>query len=124
MPRFVLLYHETPPDFGRPAHYDLMLEDGGQLRTWELASVPEYNIPQVCRALAPHRLAYLDYEGPVSGNRGHVRRVDTGEVEWLEPREVVLAAVISGELLSGRLEFKRLQCDDESAEVWELVFRP
>lgn len=124
MPRFVLLYHETPADFGRPAHYDLMLEDGGQLRTWELAAVPEYNIPQVCRELAPHRLAYLDYEGPVSNDRGHVRRVDMGEVEWLESRKGALAAMISGRILSGRLDFNRLPSGDESAEVWELVFRP
>jgi hypothetical protein len=29
--------------------------------------------------IANHRLLYLDYEGPVSGNRGHVARWDWGE---------------------------------------------
>jgi len=26
----------------------------------------------------PHRSVYLDYQGPISGGRGHVRRVDQG----------------------------------------------
>ena len=31
-----------------------------------------------CRSLADHRLAYLDYEGPISGGRGTVARWDCG----------------------------------------------
>lgn len=30
--------------------------------------------------IAPHRRSYLDYQGPIGGGRGHVRRVDRGEV--------------------------------------------
>jgi hypothetical protein len=32
--------------------------------------------------LGDHRLAYLEYEGPLSGDRGRVRRYDAGEFEW------------------------------------------
>jgi hypothetical protein len=32
--------------------------------------------------LAPHRLKYLDYEGEVSGGRGFVKRIATGELQW------------------------------------------
>lgn len=33
--------------------------------------------------LDDHRSAYLEYEGPVSDNRGHVRRVERGSIlEW------------------------------------------
>jgi len=33
--------------------------------------------------LAPHRNQYLDYQGPVSGGRGQVRREALGELEWI-----------------------------------------
>ncbi len=36
--------------------------------------------------IADHRKAYLTYEGPVSGNRGKVRRIATGEAtRWADP---------------------------------------
>ena len=54
-------------------HWDLMLDTGETLRTWRL----EPALPGVIRAepLGNHRRAYLDYEGPVSGNRGSVQRL-------------------------------------------------
>lgn len=78
MPRYVILTHDHPFP-----HWDLMLEDGGVLRTWRLLAEPAAG--QVVRAeqLADHRLAYLDYEGPVSGGRGSVARWDHGTYEQL-----------------------------------------
>jgi len=35
--------------------------------------------PLLIERIANHRLLYLDYEGPVSGDRGHVTRWDWGE---------------------------------------------
>ena len=32
--------------------------------------------------LEPHRLKYLDYQGEVSGGRGFVKRIATGELQW------------------------------------------
>jgi hypothetical protein len=85
MPRFVVLHHETPPGYPRPSHYDLMLEQGQSLRTWALASLPELGQEEVvAEELAPHRLAYLDYEGEVSTGRGQVKRVAAGEYALLE----------------------------------------
>ncbi len=77
MPRFVILEHDHPE-----LHWDLMLETGGGLRTLRLARPPE--TPGLCidaHALPAHRLHYLDYEGPVSGGRGTVKRWDRGEYE-------------------------------------------
>ncbi len=74
MPRFVVLRHEAP----RGLHYDLMLEDGAVLATWALAGPPETLAEQPAERLADHRREYLDYEGPVSGDRGVVTRHDTG----------------------------------------------
>ena len=84
MPRFVLLRHDCPPDYERPSHWDLMLESDGVLRTWRLAALPQ-TPPDSMEAeeLADHRLAYLEYEGPVGGERGTVSRVDAGTFETL-----------------------------------------
>lgn len=77
MPRFVILEHDHPE-----LHWDLMLETGDVLRTWRLAEPPTA-IGQSIRAIpiADHRTMYLDYEGPVSGNRGTVNRWDAGRFE-------------------------------------------
>lgn len=71
--RFVLLEHDHPS-----LHWDLMLEETDGLRSWRLPS-PSIGIEAMeAEALPKHRAAYLEYEGPVSGNRGAVRRCDAG----------------------------------------------
>lgn len=75
MPRFVILEHDYPE-----LHWDLMLEAGEVLHTWRLAQAPENSAEAIpATALGDHRRLYLDYEGPVSGGRGTVRRWDAGE---------------------------------------------
>jgi hypothetical protein len=74
MPRFVILEHDHPE-----LHWDLMLEAGEALCTWRLARPPlEPGETIAASKLADHRLHYLDYEGPVSGGRGTVKRWDAG----------------------------------------------
>lgn len=98
--RFVLLRHECPGGVPKPSHWDLMLESGGVLLTWELHELPDFwraalgcdtvrsplgrvvGVPAI--RLADHRLDYLDYEGAVSNNRGTVRQIDRGELVWVE----------------------------------------
>lgn len=58
------------------------------------------------RALADHRLIYLDYEGEVSGQRGRVRRVDSGTyraIVWRPDRVVV---ELAGSQLVGEVELR------------------
>ncbi len=86
MPRFVVLRHETPPGHERPTHWDFMLEAGGVLRTWALAEAPCRGRAIAAEELAEHRLAYLEYEGDVSGGRGSVVRWDAGTYEVLDGR--------------------------------------
>ncbi len=71
MPRFAILKHDWPFP-----HYDLMLESGDSLRTWRLKALWEEHEPFLAEELQNHRLAYLDYEGPLSNERGSVKRVD------------------------------------------------
>ena len=80
MPRFVILTHDWPFP-----HFDLLIEAGGVLRAWRLLSEPKVGETVAAEPIGDHRLFYLDYEGPVSGNRGSVARWDTGECEWLPP---------------------------------------
>ncbi len=78
MPRFVLLEHDHPY-----LHWDFMLEVGDALWTWRLDRIPETAESIPAERLLDHRLHYLDYEGPVSGNRGSVKRIDRGDYERL-----------------------------------------
>jgi hypothetical protein len=72
VPRYVILEHDQPL-----LHWDLMLEAGDVLQTWRLAAPPAAQAIDAT-ILGDHRRMYLDYEGPVSGNRGNVRRWDAG----------------------------------------------
>lgn len=100
MARFVILRHDSP----RSLHWDFMLEHDGALRTWALESPPSVGTTIAAEALADHRLAYLDYEGPISGNRGVVARWDTGDYEvslWNDDRVCVN---LRGQKLQGAAE--------------------
>ncbi|HEV2971076.1 MAG TPA: DNA polymerase ligase N-terminal domain-containing protein [Pirellulales bacterium] len=70
-------------------HWDLMLESGAALRTWALAAEPASDILIAAEQLPDHRLAYLDYEGPISGDRGTVIRWDAGHFELLSETPLV-----------------------------------
>lgn len=88
-PRFVLLRHEMEADGGRGDHWDLMLEENGTLLTFELERLPNGPGTVIAKRLADHRMAYLDLEGHVSGNRGHVIRLDRGRYHFVEPTKRV-----------------------------------
>ena len=79
MPRFVILQHIMSSHSVRRSHYDLMLEDNGKLITWAIPDLPCAGLQTSATKLPDHRLAFLDYEGSVSGDRGEVRRVDWGD---------------------------------------------
>jgi hypothetical protein len=70
-------------------------------------------------AVFEHRLLYLEYEGPISGDRGRVARWEhgtfTGEV-WDEKRIVVH---LSGERLRGFLRLEHAEGD-----AWTGDFQP
>lgn len=84
MPRYVILHHVLPPKSDRPSHYDLMLEREGLLLTWAVEQLPRAGLQVAATRLPDHRLAYLDYEGPIHGDRGQVRRVAAGKCQFRE----------------------------------------
>lgn len=81
--RFVILHHRLSDG----EHWDLMIERGDVLVTWQLATDPTKSPlgePIPATHIQDHRKAYLEYEGPVSRNRGEVRRVEAGVCEVIE----------------------------------------
>jgi hypothetical protein len=132
MSRFVLLRHDCPPDYERPSHWDLMLESGDVLRTWSLAELPrawQADRSQSATSsdtidaeeLADHRLAYLDYEGPVGGERGAVRRVDASTFETETESADCWEVTLHGSVLRGRLTLRRSAAD---VHRWTLAVAP
>ncbi len=125
MPRYVILRHEFPAGQKFPVgqerslHWDLMLESGGVLRTWALADYPMSQPTTQAEQLADHRIAYLDYQGPVSGDRGSVTRWDVGE--YGIERETVdhLQIRLAGQRFSGGVTLERTE---PSGHFWRVSF--
>lgn len=69
-----------------------MLCREGVLWTWRLVRWPRLGQGLAAERLPDHRVDYLDYEGPVSQNRGNVRRLlgGTVEIDQTLPGKIVL----------------------------------
>jgi predicted ABC-type ATPase len=114
MPRFVILEHDHPH-----LHWDLMLEAGDVLCTWRLERPPR-GAPETIPAerISDHRLAYLDYEGPVSGGRGLVKRWDWGTYEILDSAQRITLR-LWGERTVGLAILQ-----ETAGNQWQLVLTP
>lgn len=138
MPRFVLLYHDCPPGYERSSHWDFMLEAEGVLRTWALARLPRTwtslreRTAQLATGCAPnagtdsvdaqrlgdHRLAYLEYEGPLSAGRGQVRRIDGGTYTTRSESGEGWQVRLFGDVWSGPIRLLPTTADSRD---WQLV---
>jgi len=80
-----------------------MIEQAMGLATWRLTRMPAAGdaAPIAAEKLADHRKAYLTYEGPVSGDRGEVRRVDAGACEILEQSADCWRVILHGQWVTG-----------------------
>jgi len=103
MLRFVLLEHHRDG-----VHWDFMLEAAATLRTWALDAPIVVGVPQPARSLPDHRAAYLDYEGPISGDRGTVRRIDRGEFSPISWTPDLIRVRLDGDQLRGVAELRRV----------------
>jgi DNA polymerase ligase (LigD)-like protein len=119
VPRYVILEHTGSKSYKTGRHWDLMLEADNRLRTWELEAVPSSSAVARGHLLSDHRLEYLDYEGPVSNNRGNVRRWDAGEYDVLTEEVGELSFQLSGQQLRGQL---RLVLDKDHPGEWLVSF--
>jgi len=121
MPRYVILRHEGSATYQPGVHWDLMLEMAGALRTWALAELPTAARPIAAQPLPDHRLAYLDYEGPITGDRGSVAHWDEGEFDVLSESPDELAISLAGDQLRGRATLSRGGAADAN---WTFIFSP
>jgi hypothetical protein len=131
MPRFVLLYHDCPSEYVRPSHWDLMLEAGDHLETWALAHLPadwkslreqtvviDPSCPPLATGhtvsaehLAGHRLAYLEFEGPMTRGRGNVRRIVSGTFACTSKSDDVWRVSLDADLFAGEITLRRASPD-------------
>ena len=102
MPRYVVLTHDHPHP-----HWDFMLEQGGTLRSWRLLQEPLSGMVISAVSLPNHRKHYLDYEGPISNNRGEVQRWDRGEFACIEESDEHLTVQLDGQRLCGKAVLAR-----------------
>ena len=110
MPKFVVLTHDHPF-----LHWDFMLEEGPALKTWRLHQPPDSLGKIAAEPLADHRLDYLDYEGPLSDDRGVVARWDRGDYETIDSTSTRTAVRLQGEKLTGSFV---IEIDDSAADRW------
>ncbi|HAH45812.1 MAG TPA: hypothetical protein DCM07_13360, partial [Planctomycetaceae bacterium] len=82
------------------------------------AASDDTSLDLVAESLPDHRLVYLEYEGPVSGERGTVTRWDKGSFTLLEKKEGLYVALLTGEELAGRVTLR--QRDQENQ--WDLNY--
>lgn len=107
MPQFVVLSHNSP----RGVHFDFLLEVGNVLKTWALPQPPQPGMEIECDALDDHRMTYLDYEGPLSGERGSVTRWDRGAYLLERQSDTEWVVFLEGEKITGEVSIRRPVCD-------------
>jgi hypothetical protein len=97
--RYAILRHEGID----PPHFDLLFEaaPGSMLAAWRSDTWPIVAPTPLVR-LADHRPRYLDYEGAISGNRGHVRRVESGTCTIENSQQQWTILLLAGQRLSLR----------------------
>jgi hypothetical protein len=113
MPRFVILTHDHPF-----LHWDFMLEKEASLRTWRLLQTPGGPAVVGAEPIADHRPAYLNYEGPVGGNRGTVWAFDRGEYAIVEETADLVVVHLRGARLRGQATI----CRHHDAGGWTFQF--
>jgi hypothetical protein len=97
--RFAVLLHDHPFP-----HADLLLETGNTCWTWRILDRLTQTSPWVAERIANHRTFYLNYSGPVSGDRGSVTPWDQGRLVWLTACEQQVTVLVTGRVWTGRLE--------------------
>ncbi len=107
MPRFVILIHDHPF-----LHWDFLLEDGDRCRTWRLLVDPEFSTCDFpAEGISDHRLKYLDYEGPISGERGSVTQWDCGTFQWRVNQPEACEVILSGQRWRGVVRMEWTDAD-------------
>ena len=86
MNRWTLLKHEKIINKILDSHYDFLLENGQDCKTWKLPIFPEIDGESVdIFEHSSHRLIWLTVESKLlTKNRGYVNRIDNGTFKMLD----------------------------------------
>lgn len=102
--RYVLLRHDTSET---EFHWDFLFEEATALRTYSVSrqvveqAMKQGGFHEIVPQRPDHRMIYLQYEGPISNQRGCVHRIDAGEFVWIFSGQTLR---FQGELCSGTVE--------------------
>ena len=89
-----------------------MFQLDGVLLTWAVEECPRPGLRTVARALDAHRLEYLDYSGPVSGNRGEVSPWDRGSYQGNLSRTNRFSLHLQGDQCDGLIQMEPVDGDE------------
>ena len=112
--RYAVLRHEG---IDAP-HVDLLFEaaPGSMLQSWRLPTWPIRDVEEATR-IRDHRPAFLTYQGQLTGDRGHVLRIEEGTCTFdASPRRLVVQL--------GSSEQRLLFEQDPGAETWHIRVIP
>jgi hypothetical protein len=117
--RFAVLRHTDK----RGDHFDLLIDSGPLLATWKCPRPPEQAVDSTLSfaRLKDHRRLYLDYEGPLTDDRGTVQRYDEGECLIHERTASRWELTFRGQRLAGRFALEALSGEGDE---WCLRFTP
>lgn len=120
----VILRHDLPDG---SHHFDLLVarDPRGELplHSFRVTVRPDLlGEGESCAAerLFDHRPLYLTYEGPISGDRGTVRRLRAGRAELLAEDEQQLELVVRWEDSTQTMRY-RIRRDDRESADWRIV---
>lgn len=114
--RSVLLEHATADG---SVHLDWLIERPGladehRLIAFRCSTDPAPGPPWIGERLPDHRAVYLEYEGPISGGRGVVRRLWSRSCRGLE----IAPARIALHLGDGETRIELIPDPDQGPAVW------
>ena len=119
MKRWVLLEHRVTKDNPYEKHFDLLLEEKLNCRSWRLDKLPILNGPSV-RAIpiSAHKLYWLEQkESYVSRGRGWAKRIEAGfySGDLVEMNNSKISIQIYSKTYNAILELDSCSC-----RVWSL----
>jgi len=123
--RWVILKHVLSKESLDGLHYDLLLEDVNDCRSWRLSSIPLLNGPLVeAIAISPHKLYWLERdESLVSGGRGWAKQIYRGTFSGSFPvsKSEMLSIEIISTTLKGRLQIADSLCRITSNPKFDFI---
>ena len=119
MNRWTLLRHEKIDNRILDIHYDFLLENGQDCKTWKLSILPTLDGPSVeIFKHTNHRLIWLTRESKLlTHNRGYVKRVDNGIFKLLG---VSIESNKFSLILKGKLIYGLFKIDDNLCQLISL----